>query len=102
MVKIVKDGKGEFTGYCCRCGCEFTYGLSDIVVDLYVTCPFCNHPKAWKHPNQATLHTAPPVSYNSSATTTVKNGELDFWKSQPKTADNPFFVTVDTGDCKPL
>lgn len=99
MVKIIKDGKREFTGYCCRCGCEFTYGLSDIVVDLYVVCPFCYNPRAWTHPNQATLHIVPKDYIN---TTTTNNGELEFWKSQPKPEDNPFYITVDTGAVKPL
>lgn len=106
MVKIIKDGEREFTGYCYWCGCEFTYELSDIIASLYVTCPFCNNPRAWTHPNQVTLNIVPqivPKDYlDTTNTTTIKNGEIDFWKSQPKTEDNPFLVTVDTGDIKPL
>lgn len=40
MIKIVKPGKKEFTVTCPRCGCIFSYELSDIYI-LGVTCPEC-------------------------------------------------------------
>ncbi len=40
MIKIVKPGKKEFTVTCPKCGCIFSYELSDIYI-LGVTCPEC-------------------------------------------------------------
>lgn len=44
MIKIIKPGQKEFHGICRRCGCEFTYEISDL--KLYATsdkvsCPTC-------------------------------------------------------------
>lgn len=40
MIKIIKPGKKEFTVTCDKCGCVFSYELSDIYISG-VTCPEC-------------------------------------------------------------
>lgn len=53
MIKIINPGKKEFTGFCAKCGCEFTYEFSDLHSNVFdevgVNCPcckkFCIHPK---------------------------------------------------------
>lgn len=43
MIKIIKPGKKEFTAICDKCGCEFTYELSDLSLNNYVPCPECHY-----------------------------------------------------------
>lgn len=50
MIKIIKPGKKEFIGICSRCGCEFSYELSDISCNNYVYCPDCH--EGYFHPYQ--------------------------------------------------
>ncbi len=42
-IKVVKPGQTEFTGFCERCGCEFTYELLDLKLrhSDTVACPTC-------------------------------------------------------------
>lgn len=44
MIKIIKEGKKEFTATCPICGCEFSYELGDLQQTLtykIVKCPCC-------------------------------------------------------------
>lgn len=84
MIKIIEEGKKEFVGICRRCSCKFSYEVEDICVD-YVTCPDCGYIYGWEHANFGKTCQTMPIG-----------------EAQPKTADNPFFVSVNTGDCKPL
>ena len=49
-IKIVKPGQTEFNGFCDRCGCQFTYELSDLNLTGTVNCPTCN--KTFYHPSR--------------------------------------------------
>lgn len=40
MIKIIKEGQTKFIGNCDTCGCQFSYELSDIVLNS-VYCPCC-------------------------------------------------------------
>lgn len=56
MIKIIKDGQNDFIAKCPTCGCEFSYQLIDIGLDL-VVCPFCGHyvvHKEFKEPSFVT------------------------------------------------
>ena len=53
MIKIVKPGKKEFTAICGKCGCEFTYELSDLICRSYVPCPECHD--EYYHPYQGQI-----------------------------------------------
>lgn len=50
MIKIIKPGKKEFIAICGKCGCEFTYELSDLSLNNYVPCPECHD--GYLHPYQ--------------------------------------------------
>ncbi len=44
MIKIIRPGQLTFNGHCDRCGCEFTYELSDLFsrgCSEGVDCPTC-------------------------------------------------------------
>lgn len=45
MIKIIEKGKKEFITRCSRCGCKFSYELSDLqffgVTTEGVCCPTC-------------------------------------------------------------
>ena len=62
MIKIIKDGQKDFIAKCPTCGCEFSYQLIDIGLDL-VVCPFCGHyvaHKEFKEPSFVTdTHVTP-------------------------------------------
>lgn len=51
-IKIIKPGQTEFNGFCDRCGCWFTYELSDLTLTGTVDCPTCK--KTYYHPARAT------------------------------------------------
>ena len=43
-IKIIKPGQKEFHGFCTRCGCEFTYEISDLKLSATsnkLECPTC-------------------------------------------------------------
>ena len=41
MIKILKDGKDEFTARCPACSCKFSYEVGDFDSGL-VYCPYCD------------------------------------------------------------
>ena len=43
-IKIIKEGKQQFTAICSRCGCEFTYELADLHGETFINCPCCKQP----------------------------------------------------------
>jgi hypothetical protein len=49
MKKIIKPGKKEFFITCPKCGCQFTYEISDVTLNS-VQCPDCFNYVA--HPRQ--------------------------------------------------
>lgn len=60
MIKILKSGQTVFYGFCDRCGCEFTYELSDLklsAVGNKVSCPTCG--KDYYHPTMLQNLTVP-------------------------------------------
>ena len=40
MIKVLKDGKDEFTARCPACSCKFSYEVEDFSSGL-VHCPYC-------------------------------------------------------------
>ena len=57
MIKIVTSGRRVFVGYCKKCGCEFSYDLSDLHLgcgSFYVHCPCCEC--KYLHPDQDVLY----------------------------------------------
>lgn len=42
MIKVIKHGQTEYTTICKRCGCQFSYELSDLK-ENYINCPDCNN-----------------------------------------------------------
>ena len=50
MKVILKQGRDGFIATCRKCGCEFKYALSDIIIDR-VYCPYCDNPVY--HPDQS-------------------------------------------------
>lgn len=42
-MKIIRQGKKTFTGYCTRCDCIFEYEIQDIDGSDMVECPDCGH-----------------------------------------------------------
>lgn len=62
MIKIIKPGKKEFTAICGKCGCEFTYELSDLICSSSVPCPECH--EEYYHPYQGQI-----IFHNYSDTT---------------------------------
>ena len=72
MIKITKPGQKEFHGVCRRCGCKFTYAISDLKLSATsdkVSCLTCGedyyHPYMVQEPaipgGIGRLHTLPLV-----------------------------------------
>ena len=60
MIKIIKAGQTIFHGFCERCGCEFTYELSDLKLSSAgnkVSCPTCG--RDYYHPTMLQNITIP-------------------------------------------
>ena len=52
-IKVIKPGKKEFHGFCTRCGCEFTYEISDLKLSATsnkLNCPTCGN--TYYHPSE--------------------------------------------------
>ena len=51
-IKIIKPGILAYTGFCSRCGCEFSYELSDFKLSTgnRISCPTCG--EYFYHPAQ--------------------------------------------------
>lgn len=41
MIEVIKQGNARFTMECDKCGCEFTYNLSDLNCFDNINCPCC-------------------------------------------------------------
>jgi len=52
MIKVIKAGQKEFFGFCDRCGCEFSYDISDLKLGIgdKIACPTCG--KDYLHPTK--------------------------------------------------
>lgn len=60
MIKVIKEGKKEFHGFCSICGCQFIYELTDLRLSAsndFVECPTCG--KKYYHPSKVHNPTIP-------------------------------------------
>lgn len=60
-IKITKPGQKEFHAFCKRCGCEFTYEISDLKLSASsdkVSCPTCG--RDYHHPSMVQDPTLQP------------------------------------------
>ena len=62
-IRVVKPGRTQFDGFCERCGCEFTYEISDLKLSHSnrVSCPTCGESFYHKNVTRSTLATEPPT-----------------------------------------
>jgi hypothetical protein len=63
-IKIIKPGTLVYTGFCSRCGCEFSYELSDLNLSGICKCPTCK--EEYYHPAQT--RTLNSFGYDNQAT----------------------------------
>lgn len=102
MIKVIKPGQKEFTGYCDRCGCEFTYEFEDISVSGTVECPTCGkhyyHPSKGLTPpdiNWPKLGEPIPCNIPSDCTGLNPCANCDWWKKMQQ----PGFIYVGDSPC---
>lgn len=62
-IRVIKPGRTQFDGFCERCGCEFTYEISDLKLSHSnkVSCPTCGESFYHKNLTRSTLATESPV-----------------------------------------
>lgn len=77
MIEVIKHGQKKFKAICANCGCEFTYGLSDIHPLGGVDCPDCGQYVAHKamasEPIRASITYPPKTMLFDSQTATDSN-----------------------------
>ena len=72
MLQILDKGKTVFLGCCRKCGCDFSYDISDLHTGpggaLYVQCPCCEY--VYHHPDQSQDFTIFSPPYTDTTTIT--------------------------------
>ena len=97
-IKIIKKGKKEFITACPICGCQFSYGLDDLVESLQgksVICPCCSttlrHTNTISHASENDANLLRDKATGNMVYVTPESLELQkyFEKQINKTEGNP-------------
>lgn len=85
-IEIIKQGQTKFTAQCCKCGCEFSYEMVDVIGEV-VVCPCCGnhimHIGTMKYPyRNVSPCTTGYLELNTQTITPPKNcEECEFYKN---------------------